>query len=143
MVRISKGGKAVPYTGGKTPRKQLSAHANRKSVPAPGGIKRIYRARPGVKALRLIKKEQKSVKPIVSLAAHSRIARHLVGEHKNDMRMSKHALTSSREIAESEVMKELGASHIVALSCGKKSLDDKEIKVVERVEHELHGNILK
>ena len=39
-------------TGGKAPRKQLAPTAARKSAPAPGGVKKPHRYRPGTVALR-------------------------------------------------------------------------------------------
>ncbi len=47
-------------TGAKAPRKQLATKAARKSAPAPGGVKKPHRFRPGTVALREIRKYQKS-----------------------------------------------------------------------------------
>ncbi|KAG1738842.1 histone 3 [Suillus paluster] len=52
-------------TGGKPPRKQLAAKSREKvpahAHPATGGVKKLYRFRPGTVALRQIRPYQKSI----------------------------------------------------------------------------------
>ncbi|PHT83273.1 histone H3.2, partial [Capsicum annuum] len=52
-------------TGGKAPKKQLATKAARKSTPATEGVKKAHRFRPGIVALREIKKYQKSTELMI------------------------------------------------------------------------------
>ena len=87
-------------TGGKAPRKMLATKAARKSAPAPGGIKKPHRYRPGTVALREIRKYQKSTEFLIRKAPFQRLVREITQNQKADLRFQSSALGASQEASE-------------------------------------------
>ena len=96
MVRIKQ--TARISTGGKAPRKQLATMAARKSAPTAGGVKKTYRFRPGIVALREIRKYQKGTDLLIRKTAFQRLVREIAQDFETDLRfqstaVSKHVST--------------------------------------------------
>ena len=67
-------------TGDKEPkasRKQLASKAARKSAPAAGGVKKPHRYRPGAKALREIRRYQKTTELLIRKLPFQRLVREI------------------------------------------------------------------
>merc|ERR1712159_826442 len=64
-------------TGGKAPRKQLATKAARKSAPTAGGVKKPHRYRPGTRALKEIRKYQKSTDLLLRKLPFARLVREI------------------------------------------------------------------
>src|SRR6185436_4245531 len=87
-------------TGGKAPRKQLATKQARKSAPATGGVKKPHRYRPGVVALREIRKFQNSTELLIRKLPFQRLVREIAGDLKSDLRFQSAALMALQEAAE-------------------------------------------
>ncbi|XBH80493.1 hypothetical protein VPH35_106228 [Triticum aestivum] len=87
-------------TGGKTPRKQLTTKAARKSAPTTGGVKKPHRYRPGTVALREIRKYQKSMLLLIRKLPFQRLVREIAQDFKTDLRFQSHAVLALQEAAE-------------------------------------------
>ena len=69
-------------TGGKAPRKQLATKAARKFAPSIGGIKKPHRYRPGIEALREIRRYQKSNDLLIRKLPFQRLVREISQDFK-------------------------------------------------------------
>jgi histone H3 len=87
-------------TGGKAHRKQLATKAARKNTPLYGGIKRPHRFRPGIVALREIRKYQKSTELLIRKLPFQRLVREIAQDYKCDLRFQSTALLALHEAAE-------------------------------------------
>ena len=87
-------------TGGKAPRKQLATKAARKSAPAPGGIKKPHRFRPGTVALREIRRYQKSTDLLIRKLPFQRLCREIPQDFKKDLRFQGSSVLALQEAAE-------------------------------------------
>jgi len=75
MARTKK--TARKSNGGKAPRKQLATKAARKYAPTTGGVKKPHRFRPGIVALREIRKHQKSIELLIRKLAFQHLVREI------------------------------------------------------------------
>ena len=90
-------------TGGKAPRKQLSAKSARKATPTnPSGNAKKTRYRPGSVALKEIRRYQKSTEFLIRRLPFQRACRSVVRENSNaaDVRFQGPALASIQEALE-------------------------------------------
>ncbi|XP_037410492.1 histone H3.3-like [Triticum dicoccoides] len=87
-------------TGGKAPRKQLATKAARKSTPTTGGVKKPHYYRPGIVALREIRKYQKSTELLIRKLPFQRLVREIAQDFKTDLRFQSHAVLALQEAAE-------------------------------------------
>ena len=72
-------------TGGKAPRKQLATKAARLSAPATARISKPHRWRPGTRALREIRKYQKSVENLIRKLPFQRLVKEIAQDFKTDL----------------------------------------------------------
>src|ERR1041385_8483089 len=86
--------------GGKAPRKQMASKAARKLAVADGGIKKPHRFRPGVVALREIRRYQKSTELLIRKLPFQRLVRELAVEYKTDLRFQSSAIGALQEASE-------------------------------------------
>jgi histone H3 len=64
-------------TGGKAPQKQLATKVAQKYAPTIGGVKKPHRFRPGIVALREIRKHQKSIELLIRKLAFQHLVREI------------------------------------------------------------------
>ena len=91
-------------TGGKAPRKQLATKAVRKSAPAPGGIKKPHRYRPGTVALREIRRYQKSTDLLIRKLPFQRLCREIAQDFKESLRFQESSVLALQEAAEAHLV---------------------------------------
>ncbi|KAJ8429533.1 hypothetical protein Cgig2_025719 [Carnegiea gigantea] len=87
-------------TLGKIPRKQLAFKAAHKSAPNIGGVKKRHRHRPGIVALREIRKYQKSAELLIRKLPFQRLVREIAQNFETDLRFQSHAVLALKEAAE-------------------------------------------
>jgi len=115
-------------TGGKAPRKMLATKAARKSAPAPGGIKKPHRYRPGTVALREIRKYQKSTEFLIRKA--------LTQSHKGDLRFQSSALGASQEASEVYLVGLFEDTNMCAIHAKRVTIMPKDIQLIRRIRKE-------
>ena len=123
-------------TGGKAPRKMLATKAARKSAPAPGGIKKPHRYRPGTVALREIRKYQKSTEFLIRKAPFQRLVREITQGHKGDLRFQSSALGASQEASEAYLVGLFEDSNLCAIHAKRVTIMPKDIQLTRRIRRE-------
>ena len=93
--------------GGKAPRKQLTTKAARNSIPALDsggcgrfGIKKPRRYRPGIVALREIRKYQKTTELLIRKLPFHRLVREIAYSYKTDLHFQSLAMIALQEACE-------------------------------------------
>ncbi len=90
---------------------------NSKSKPA---IKKAHRWRPGVKALREIRKYQKSTLNLIPKQSFQRVVREIIQDLVyTDIRLRKEALFALQEAAEQHLIEFFQSSNLLAIHCGR------------------------
>ena len=123
-------------TGGKAPRKMLATKAARKSAPAPGGIKKPHRYRPGTVALREIRKYQKSTEFLIRKAPFQRLVREITQGHKGDLRFQSSALGVSQEASEAYLVGLFEDTNLCAIHAKRVTIMPKDIQLTRRIRRE-------
>ena len=123
-------------TGGKAPRKMLATKAARKSAPAPGGIKKPHRYRPGTVALREIRKYQKSTEFLIRKAPFQRLVREITQGHKGDLRFQSSALGASQEASEAYLVGLFEDTNLCAIHAKRVTIMPKDIQLTRRIRRE-------
>ena len=123
-------------TGGKAPRKMLATKAARKSAPAPGGIKKPHRYRPGTVALREIRKYQKSTEFLIRKAPFQRLVREITQAHKGDLRFQSSALGASQEASEAYLVGLFEDTNLCAINAKRVTIMPKDIQLTRRIRRE-------
>ena len=123
-------------TGGKAPRKMLATKAARKSAPAPGGIKKPHRYRPGTVALRAIRKYQKSTEFLIRKAPFQRLVREITQAHKGDLRFQSSALGASQEASEAYLVGLFEDTNLCAIHAKRVTIMPKDIQLTRRIRRE-------
>jgi histone H3 len=123
-------------TGGKAPRKMLATKAARKSAPAPGGIKKPHRYRPGTVALREIRKYQKSTEFLIHKAPFQRLVREITQGHKGDLRFQSSALGASQEASEAYLVGLFEDTNLCAIHAKRVTIMPKDIQLTRRIRRE-------
>ena len=123
-------------TGGKAPRKMLATKAARKSAPAPGGIKKPHRYRPGTVALREIRKYQKSTEFLIRKAPFQRLVREITQGHKGDLRFQSSALGASQEASEAYLVGLFEDTNLCAIYAKRVTIMPKDIQLTRRIRRE-------
>ena len=123
-------------TGGKAPRKMLATKAARKSAPAPGGIKKPHRYRPGTVALREIRKYQKNTEFLIRKAPFQRLVREITQGHKGDLRFQSSALGASQEASEAYLVGLFEDTNLCAIHAKRVTIMPKDIQLTRRIRRE-------
>ena len=123
-------------TGDKAPRKMLATKAARKSAPAPGGIKKPHRYRPGTVALREIRKYQKSTEFLIRKAPFQRLVREITQGHKGDLRFQSSALGASQEASEAYLVGLFEDTNLCAIHAKRVTIMPKDIQLTRRIRRE-------
>ena len=123
-------------TGGKAPRKMLATKAARKSAPAPGGIKKPHRYRPGTVALHEIRKYQKSTEFLIHKAPFQCLVREITQGHKGDLRFQSSALGASQEASEAYLVGLFEDTNLCAIHAKRVTIMPKDIQLTRRIRRE-------
>ena len=87
-------------TSGKVPKKKLLRKATRKNLPKFRKVNKKRRCRPGVNALREIKRYQKSVNLLVRKLPFQRLVREIALSYNSELRFQAHGLLALQEACE-------------------------------------------
>ena len=72
----------APVKGGKQPRKHISHKVLRKGITPTGGIKKPHRYRPGMVALRKIRRYQRSTENLIKRTPFQKLIREILQEYR-------------------------------------------------------------
>merc|ERR1719316_1441478 len=102
MARVKQ--QAKKAVGGKVPRKHLASKAARKSAGSVVGQKKAQRWKPGTKALREIKKFQKTTDLLLRKLPFQRLVREIAHEYNQHLQFQSQALNALQEATEMYVV---------------------------------------
>ena len=123
-------------TGGKAPRKALSAKTARKSGIDFGRVKKPHRYRPGTVALREIRKYQKSTELFIRKLPFQRLVREIAQDFKSDLRFQSHAIMAIQEAAEAYMVHLFEDSNLCAIHAKRVTIFPKDIQLARRIRGE-------
>lgn len=120
-------------TGGKAPRKQLATLASRKNTPIWGGIKKPHRYRPGIVALREIRKYQKSTELLIRKLPFQRLVREITQGFMCDLRFQSTALLALQEAAEAYMVGIMEDTNLCAIHAKRVTIMPKDMQLARRI----------
>lgn len=120
-------------TGGKAPRKQVAKKAARKTSAASGGIKKPHRFRPGVVALREIRRYQKSTEFLIRKLPFQRLVRWIAQDYKTDLRFQSAAVMALQESAEQYLVGLFEDTNLCALHAKRVTIMPKDVHLARRI----------
>jgi len=123
-------------TGGKSPRKVLAVKAARMSAPFCGGVKKHRRYRPGVVALREIRKYQKSTELLFRKLPFQRLVREIAADFKADLRFQSSAIMALQEAAEAYLVGLFEDTNICAIHAKRVTIMAKDMQLARRIRGE-------
>jgi histone H3 len=124
--------------GHKAPRKQLVTKAARKHAPSTGGVSKPHRYRPGVVALREIRKYQKGTELLIRKLPFQRVCRELTHEINNDLRFQSSALLALQEATEAYLVGLFECSNLCAIHSRRVTIMPRDIQLARRLRGERH-----
>jgi histone H3 len=101
-----------------------------------GGVKKPRRHRPGVKALREIRKYQKSTDTLIKKAPFWRLVRELIQDVDPDKRIRAEAVAALQEAAEAFLVGLFGDANLCAIHAKRVTLMQKDIQLAQRIRGE-------
>ena len=130
-------------TGGSAPRKQLASKAARKSPPSMGAVKKPHRFRPGVVALREIRKYQKSSDLLIKKLPFQRLVREVAQDLHlqspgipKDVRFESHALMALQEASEAYLVGLFEDTNLCAIHAKRVTIMPRDIQLARRIRGE-------
>ena len=132
-------------TGGKAPRKQVATKAARRvhGSGGSGGIKKPHRFRPGVVALREIRRYQKSTERLIRRAPFVRLVRELsqsIGIYPrnslDDWRFQANAIDALQEACEAYLIGLFEDTNLMAIHAKRVTIMPKDMHLARRIRGE-------
>lgn len=125
-------------TGGKAPRKSLSAKATpRKTTLAiSGGVKKPHRYRPGTVALREIRRYQKSTELLIRKLPFQRLVKEIAQEFRADLRFQSNALMALQEATEAYLVSLFEDTNLCAIHAKRVTIMPRDIHLARRIRGE-------
>lgn len=123
-------------TGGKAPRKLLTTMAARRSAPQYGGVKKPHRYRPGIVALREIRKYQKSTELLIRKIPFQRLVREVAQDYKSDLKFQSSALECLQEASESYLTGLFEDTNLCAIHARRVTIRPKDMQLARRLRGE-------
>uniref|UniRef100_A0AC35THG1 Histone domain-containing protein n=1 Tax=Rhabditophanes sp. KR3021 TaxID=114890 RepID=A0AC35THG1_9BILA len=109
----------------------------RKSAPAYGNIiKKVRHTRPGVVALREIKKYQKTTALLIGKAPFQRLVREIAQDLKTDLRFQTAALMALQEASESYLTGLFEDTNLCAIHAKRVTIMPKDLQLARRIRGE-------
>ena len=112
----------------KAPFRLLLNRQTLKCQPRPG-VRKQYRFKPGTKALREIRKQQKNTDLLIPKAPFQRLVRELSLSFRSDLRFEQDALLCIQEAAEAHLLNMFQHSNNLAIHTGRKTIQDRDMKM--------------
>jgi len=120
-------------TGGKQPRKQLATKAARKSAPA----KKPRRNRPGILALREIRRYQKSTELLIRKLPFQRLVREIAQDLvTTGIRFQGSAINALQEASEAYLVGLFEDTNLCAIHARRVTIMTKDIQLARRIRGE-------
>ena len=123
--------------GGKAPRKPIkSKKLKRKSQPAPGGVKKPHRYRPGTVALREIRRYQSNTELLIRKLPFMRLVREIAQDFKTGLRFQSATFGALQEAAEYYLVGLFEDTNLCAIHAKRVTIMPKDIQLARRIRGE-------
>ena len=109
---------------------------NKKSLPAPGGVKKPHRYRPGTVALREIQRYQKSTELLIRKLPFMRLVREIAQDFKTDLRFQSVAFGVLQEAAEYYLVGLFKDTNLCAIHTKRVTIMPKDIQLARQIRGE-------
>lgn len=123
-------------TGGKSPRKQMTRQAARKTGAVFGAVKKPHRYRPGTVALRDIRRYQKSTELLIRKLPFQRLVREITQDFKNGLRYQSSAINALQEASEAYLVGLFEDTNLCAIHAKRVTIMPKDIQLARRIRGE-------
>jgi len=127
MPRMKQG---HPTKGGKAPRK-LPSHAN-----FAQGVKKNRRYRPGTKALRDIRRYQKSTDLLIRKLPFQRLVREIATQFQSDLRWQSTAVLALQEASEAYLVGLFEDTNLCAIHAKRQTIMPSDMQLARRIRGE-------
>lgn len=117
-------------TGGKAPRAKLAFRAALKTLP---NVKKRKRFRPGVVALREIRKFQKSTELLISRLPFQRLVKEIIQDFKSELRCQSRAIEALQQAAEAFIVELFENANLCAIHAKRVTIQPKDMQLTKRV----------
>jgi histone H3 len=139
-------GKTVPK-GGKQPRKSpvkkvAATNADGSLQDAVKKIRRPHRFRPGVVALREIRKYQKSTELLIRKIPFQRLVREIAQGHRQDLRFQAGAMAALQEASESYLVDLFEDANLCAIHAHRVTLMKADMRLARKIRGEHNDEIV-
>merc|ERR1719163_212453 len=118
---------------GKVARKSLASKAARKSAGSVVGQKKRQRWRPGTKALREIKKFQKTTDLLLRKLPFQRLVREIAHEHNQHLQFQSQALNALQEATEMYVVGLFEDTNLAAIHAKRVTIMPRDLTLARRL----------
>ena len=108
----------------------------RKNTPATGGIKKPHRYRPGMVALREIRRYQKSTELLCRKLAVSRLIREIAQDFKTELRFQSAAIAAIHEAMESYMVYLFEDTNLCAIHTKRVTITPRDMQLARRIRGE-------
>ncbi|KAG0439374.1 histone H3.2 [Dictyocoela muelleri] len=123
-------------TGGKAPRKQLSTKAARKSAISETPVKRTHKFKPGLVAIKEIRKYQKSTDLLLRKRPFQRIIREIVNPMCPDLRFKPSAIKALQEIYEAQLCGICEDAYQCTVHAKRVTLMNRDIALIRKIKYD-------
>ena len=120
----------------KAPRKLIANKAARKSAPINIEIKKARRYRPGIVALREIRKFQKTTDLLIHKLPFQRLVREIAGDFKSDLHFQSQAILALQEAAEAYLVGLFEDTNLCAIHAKRVTIMPKDMQMARRIRGE-------
>jgi len=103
---------------------------------APDQGRKRRRARPGVRALREIRKYQKSTDRLIPFAPFARLVREIAQDFVMDLRFQRVAVEALQEASEAYLTDLFGDAQLAAIHAGRVTIMPKNVQIARRIKKE-------
>jgi histone H3 len=135
MARTKQTARKDTIQSGKAPRKQLGNKAARKTAPV-ASLKKPHRFKPGVVALREIRKYQKSTELLLRRLPFQKLVKEIAVEYRSDLRFQSQAIVALQEAAEAYLVGLFEDTNLCAIHAKRVTIMPKDVQLARRIRGE-------
>lgn len=119
--------------GSKSTTKKTSKVSKKAHKTSRSGPRKAHRHRPGVVALREIRKYQKSTEPLIRKLPFQRLVRSIAQEYRSDMRFQAAALAALQEAGEAYLVGLFQDTNLCAVHAKRVTITPKDLQLARRI----------
>mmetsp|Transcript_3073 Transcript_3073/g.6155 ORF Transcript_3073/g.6155 Transcript_3073/m.6155 type:complete len:137 (+) Transcript_3073:610-1020(+) len=123
-------------TGGKLPKKPLSKKNSKKTFNGANDLKKTHRYRPGIVALREIKKYQKSTELLIRKLPFQRLVREIAQGYSRGLRFQSSAVLALQEASEAYLVSLFEDTNLCSIHAKRVTIMPKDIHLARRIRGE-------